>query len=106
MMESLGLRLKRERERRQITVEAIAARTKIKGSLFEELERDDTSHWPSGIFRRSFIRAYADAIGVDIEATVREFLERFPDPADISAEPAVAPARTPAPVAPPVTNNN
>src|SRR5262249_32778099 len=36
--------------------------------------------WPPGIFRRSFMRAYAQAIGLDTEATVREFLERFPDP--------------------------
>ena len=36
--------------------------------------------WPPGIFRRSFIRAYAKAIGVDVEATTREFLQRFPDP--------------------------
>jgi transcriptional regulator with XRE-family HTH domain len=82
MTESFGRRLKRERERRDVTVESIAARTKIKASLFEELERDDASHWPAGIFRRSFIRAYAEAVGADVEETVREFLERFPDPAD------------------------
>src|SRR5579872_1022983 len=90
MTESFGRRLRRERERRDVTVESIAARTKIKASLFEELERDDTSHWPAGIFRRSFIRAYAEAIGVDVEETVREFLEQFPDPAD--ALPSDAPA--------------
>jgi len=81
MTESFGARLRRERERRQVSIADIAARTKIKASLFEALERDDVSHWPCGIFRRSFMRAYADAIGLDAEATVREFVERFPDPA-------------------------
>jgi transcriptional regulator with XRE-family HTH domain len=81
MTDSFGARLRRERERRQVSIADIAARTKIKGSLFEGLERDDVSRWPSGIFRRSFMRAYAGAIGLDAEATVREFLEQFPDPA-------------------------
>src|SRR5205814_4285746 len=41
-----------------------------------------------GVFRRSFIRAYAKAIGLDPEVVVREFVERFPDP----TEPPVPPA--------------
>jgi transcriptional regulator with XRE-family HTH domain len=89
MTDSFGARLKRERERQQIALSDIATRTKIKASLFEQLERDDASHWPTGIFRRSFIRSYAQALGLDAEAVVREFLERFPDPT------APTPAETP-----------
>jgi cytoskeletal protein RodZ len=77
--ESFGRRLRRERERRQIALASIAENSKIKVSLFEELERDDVSHWPSGVFRRAFIRAYAEAIGVDADETAHEFLQRFPD---------------------------
>ena len=58
------------------------------------------SRWPSGIFRRSFIRAYASAIGLDAETTAREFLEKFPDPLD--AAPAVVAAAAAAPGAAPV----
>jgi transcriptional regulator with XRE-family HTH domain len=78
--ESFGARLRRERERRQIPLTSIAENTKISVSHFEDLERDDVSRWPSGIFRKNFIRAYAKALGLDIEATTKEFLERFPDP--------------------------
>jgi transcriptional regulator with XRE-family HTH domain len=78
--ETFGARLRRERERRQIPLASIAENTKISVSHFEDLERDDVSRWPSGIFRKNFIRAYAKAVGLDIEATTREFLERFPDP--------------------------
>jgi transcriptional regulator with XRE-family HTH domain len=104
MTESFGRRLQRERERRQVTVESIAAHTKIRASLFEELERDDASRWPSGIYRRSFIKAYAQAIGVDVEATATEFLERFPDPADAPAPelPDSAMRAVPVPVPVPV----
>jgi hypothetical protein len=78
--ESFGSRLRRERERRHIALSTLSANTKISVSLFEGLERDDLSRWPPGIFRRAFIRAYADGIGLDADAIMREFLERFPDP--------------------------
>jgi transcriptional regulator with XRE-family HTH domain len=95
--ESFGRRLRRERERRQIALSSIAENSKIKVSLFEELERDDVSHWPSGVFRRAFIRAYADAIGLDPDATAREFLERFPDPNDPDRQIGVTPQSSAAP---------
>ena len=63
MTDSFGARLRRERERRRISIKSIAESTNIRAALFEQLERGDASKWPSGIFRRSFIRAYASAIG-------------------------------------------
>lgn len=86
MTDSFGARLRRQRERRQITLSQIAATTKINRSLFEGLERDNVSRWPGGIFRRSFIRAYAQAIGLDPDETCREFVERFPEPGDVAPE--------------------
>jgi transcriptional regulator with XRE-family HTH domain len=91
---SLCARLRRERERRQIALSSISANTKISASLFEAFERGDVSRWPSGIFRRSFIRAYAGAIGLDPDTVAREFLEQFPDPLD---PPAPAAPAEPAP---------
>ena len=78
-MTTLSARLRRERERRGITLNDIASTTKISASLFEGLERGDVSRWPAGIFRRSFIRAYATAIGLDPEAVCREFTDQFPE---------------------------
>ena len=80
--ESFGAGLRRGRERRQIALSSIAASTKIGLGLLEALERDDLSRWPSGIFRRAFIRAYAEAAGLDPVAVTREFLERYPDATD------------------------
>jgi transcriptional regulator with XRE-family HTH domain len=92
MPESFGVRLRQQRERQQIALAAIAEQTKIKLSLLEELERDDVSHWPTGIFRRAFIRAYAAAIGLDQDLIVREFLELYPDPPDVVEPDATAAA--------------
>jgi len=88
---SFGTRLRRERERRQIALSSLSANTKIGVSLFEGLERDDVSRWPPGIFRRSFIRAYAQGIGLDPDEVTQEFLERFPDPLEPSSS-ATSPA--------------
>jgi len=95
MAESFGARLREQRERQQITLTSIAERTKIKLSLLEALERDDVSHWPAGIFRRAFIRAYAHAIALEPDVVVREFLEFHPDPVEVvttvsAAAPGVA----------------
>jgi len=84
---AFGPRRRQERERRQITLKAIAEDTKISRSLLEALERDDVSRWPTGIFRRAFVRSYAEAIGLNADEVVREFAERFPDPTEPPAAP-------------------
>ncbi len=76
----LGARLRAERERRKIALEHVAANTKIGIGLLRDLERDELSRWPSGIFRRAFVRAYAQAIGVDPDETLETFLRLYPDP--------------------------
>src|SRR3954468_4042059 len=93
---SLCARLKTERERRQIPLSSICANTKISASLLQALERGDLSRWPSGIFRRSFIRAYATAIGLDPDAIAREFFAQFPDPFEQTAAANASPPSAPA----------
>ncbi len=78
--ESLCVRLRRERERRQIALSSISANTKISVSLFQALERGDVSRWPSGIYRRSFVRAYAQAIGLTRMPSRASLLKSFPIP--------------------------
>ncbi len=71
--DTFGPRLRAERERRGISIETIASVTKVGGDLWEGLERNDFSRWPSGIFARAFVRDYARAIGLDADETVNEF---------------------------------
>src|SRR5262249_5277894 len=80
MSESFGVRLRQRREQRQVALSTIAEATKIKVTLLDALERDDVSHWPSGIFGRSFLRSYAQMIGLDPATVVREFLTLHPEP--------------------------
>jgi transcriptional regulator with XRE-family HTH domain len=62
---AFGEMLRRHRERRGITLKAVAEATKIGTSLLVALERGDCSKWPGGIYSRAWIRAYATAVGLD-----------------------------------------
>jgi cytoskeleton protein RodZ len=79
LMADFGTRLREARERRGIALRQIADRTKISMASLEALERSDAKRLPGGIIARSFVRAYASEVGLDPDATVRDFLERFGD---------------------------
>jgi transcriptional regulator with XRE-family HTH domain len=89
---TFGARMRQERERRKISIASISESTKILGALLDGLEHDDVSRWPTGFYRRAFMRAYANAIGVDADAALKEFLEQYPEPED--AAPPTAPSAT------------
>ena len=90
MPDSFGARLRLRREEQGIALGTIAEELKITLSLLEAVERDDVSNWPSGIYRRAFIRAYAHAIGLNPDVVVREFLELYPDPEHLVASAPVS----------------
>jgi transcriptional regulator with XRE-family HTH domain len=87
--------LKETRERRGVRLDALAAATKVNESLFVALERGDVSRWPTGIYRRSFFRAYATAIGLSPDASLDEFLQLFPDESEPDSPQAAAGAGAP-----------
>ena len=70
---TLGAYLRAERERRGLTLKTISEGTKVSVPLLEGLESDDISRWPGGIFRRAFVRSYAEAVGLDPDAVLRRF---------------------------------
>lgn len=73
-----GGRMKRLREERGVTLRTIADTTKISIQTLEALERNDITRLPGGIFSRAVVRAYAQEVGADPEASVEEFITRFP----------------------------
>jgi cytoskeletal protein RodZ len=44
----------------------------------EALERGDLTRLPGGIFTRSFVRAYAQEVGLDPDRTIQEFIAELP----------------------------
>ena len=75
---SLGASLRAARLGRNITLEAVAAHTKINAGFFRDLERDDLSKWPANQFyRESYLRAYADAVGLDPAEVIDGYRHEF-----------------------------
>lgn len=58
-MATLGQRLREEREKRGLSIEHLAAQTRIHADYFRAIEQDDTGSLPGGFFYRSFVRQYA-----------------------------------------------
>ena len=76
--ETFVTRLRRYRQRNRITLDDIAQQTNVKLELLEALEKNDLSRWPRGIYARAWIRAYANAVGLEPRETVNEFCRLFP----------------------------
>lgn len=76
--DTFGPRLQRERERRGISLETLAARTNVSIELWIGLENNDFSKWPGGLFARAFVRDYARVVGLDAQELVDDFCRLFP----------------------------
>jgi len=72
-------RLKIMRERKGITLAAIADATKIRGSLFASFEQNDLRGWPQGLYRRAYFREYAKHFDDRLDESCEEFNKLFTD---------------------------
>jgi transcriptional regulator with XRE-family HTH domain len=70
-------RLRRERQRRGISLDQIAAQTRVKRELLEGFEQNDLTDWPRGLYARAWVREYAMAVGLDPADTVDEFCRLY-----------------------------
>ena len=73
-VESFGKRLKREREKRKITLDDISLSTKIATRFLAALEEDHFDQLPGGIFNKGFVRSYARHLGLDENQTIADFV--------------------------------
>lgn len=73
--ESFGRYLARERELRGVSLEQIADQTRIGTSNLRALEQDDASRLPARVFVLGYIRAYAQAIGLNPDEAVLRYEE-------------------------------
>jgi transcriptional regulator with XRE-family HTH domain len=80
-----GSYVRNAREARQLTFDAIAAETKIKRELWSDLEANDLKRWPKEeIYRRGFLRSYADAVGLPADEVLAQFARQFAEPPEMT----------------------
>jgi transcriptional regulator with XRE-family HTH domain len=84
--ETFGPVLRAARERRGVTLKQLAAETKLSVELWEALEENNLTRWPKRVFARSYVRDYAERIGLDADEVVNEFCRLFPEWGDRRAE--------------------
>src|SRR5262245_44457031 len=72
-MSEFGSTFKARREAKGLSLEQIATETRINTRFLDAIERDDFQVLPGGIFSRGFVRAYAEALGMDPNEAVAGF---------------------------------
>src|SRR5436190_20236027 len=76
--ESFVTRLRRHRQRNQISLDDIAAAMRVNRGLLEGLEKNDLTGWPRGLYARAWIRGYSAIGGLDPDHTVNDFCRLYP----------------------------
>jgi cytoskeleton protein RodZ len=71
---AFGEQLRQAREAKHITLQEIAATTKISCRALQALEDEKFSQLPGGIFNKGFVRAYARYVGLDEEKMLAAYL--------------------------------
>jgi len=99
-MISVGETLRRERLRRNLDLEKISQELKISIRMLEAIEGEQFDRLPGGVFAKSFVRQYAQLLGLDEEemaAEVQRILrpESEPLPAAETARADIAPIALP-----------
>jgi transcriptional regulator with XRE-family HTH domain len=78
----LHLRLKQARERRGLTLTAIARAKGVREQNLELIERNAFEDLPTGLYGRAAVRAYASAVGFEPDAAVADVVDRLRVPED------------------------
>ena len=76
-MGAFGERLKREREKRKITLDEVAQATKISTRFLRAIEEEKFDLLPGGIFNKGFVRSYANHLGLNAEEAVADYTEAY-----------------------------
>ena len=79
-MDAIGNALRSERLRHGLTLEQIATQTKIGQYLLQAIEANQFDRLPGGLLTRSFLRQYAQVVGLDAEEVVASFKQQFEEP--------------------------
>ena len=72
-MSSYGLYLQTLRVEKGISLEEVAAETRIRAEILRSIEAEDHANLPDDVFVKGFLRSFATAIGADPDEVLRRF---------------------------------
>ena len=79
--------------RARIDVSEIEAQTKIRAKYLRALENEEWDLLPGPTFVRSFLRTYAQALGLDAKALVDEYRMNYEQPSELDHQPVMSAQR-------------
>ena len=85
-MAEIGETLREARMRRRIDMTEVETATKIRGKYLRALENEEWELLPGPTFVKSFLRTYAEYLGLDARLLVEEYRQRYerPTPQDLT----------------------
>ena len=86
-MPEIGETLREARMRAKIDVSDVEAATKIRAKYLRALENEEWRLLPGPTFVRSFLRTYADYLGLDSKLLVEEYRLRHEEPSELDQAP-------------------
>src|SRR5439155_13133190 len=92
-MPEIGATLRDARMRQHIDISEIEARTKIRAKYLRALENEEWDLLPGPTYVKSFLRTYAEALGLDARMVLEEYKLRHERLSDIELQPIVPPGR-------------
>lgn len=81
-MPDIGPTLREARMRARIDITEVEQATKIRAKYLRALENEEWSLLPGSTFIKSFLREYADYLGLDARSLVEEYKLRFERPSE------------------------
>jgi cytoskeleton protein RodZ len=85
-MADIGSTLRETRMRERIDITTVESATKIRAKYLRALENEEWDQLPGPTFVRTFLRTYAEYLGLDPKMLVEEYKQRFerPGPQDLT----------------------
>jgi hypothetical protein len=92
-MPEIGETLREARMRRRIDMTEVETATKIRGKYLRALENEEWDLLPGPTFVKSFLRTYAEYLGLDARLLVEEYRQRYERPSQQDLTPFSASRR-------------
>jgi transcriptional regulator with XRE-family HTH domain len=96
-MPAIGATLREARMRARIDISEIESETKIRAKYLRALENEEWDLLPGPTYVKSFLRTYAEALGLDARLLLEEYKLRHERLSDIELQPIAPPGHRGAP---------
>src|ERR671931_2587183 len=82
-MADIGATLREKRIREKIDISTVEASTKIRAKYLRALEHEEWSILPGPAYAKSFLRTYAEYLGLDAHMLVEQYKTQFERPEEL-----------------------